>query len=106
MNPAGRSDLGVRVSIAGTIVAVPTIVRSDQACLNLFPWSSRSPGLMRSSTRRAALALPVLGRPLPVRAVYPAVDDHLRPRIDVPHLAVVIRITMPLVESSECVLLR
>ncbi|MDP6849138.1 MAG: hypothetical protein QGI24_10160, partial [Kiritimatiellia bacterium] len=56
--------------------------------------------------RRAALALPMLARPLLEWTMFPADDDDLRARIDVLDAAVVVPIAVGLVESSECVLLR
>jgi len=48
----------------------------------------------------------MLGGTLLEWSMLPADDDDLRPGIDVVDSAVVVPIAMPIVESSECVLLR
>ena len=104
--PAGGSDLGVRVSIAGAIIRVLAVVHGDQALLHLIPRLRRSSGLPWSGTRRAALAIPMRGGRLFERTMLPADDDDLLLRMDVLGSAVVVPIAMRLVESSERVLLR
>lgn len=101
MLSAGRSDLGVGVPIARTVIGVSTVVNGQQPLFNDRPRERRSSSLRPASAAGAPLALGMRGRPLEEGTVLPADDLDLRLGAQVFDVVVAVAIAVGAAEPLE-----